>query len=174
MSDYTELVKRAEATYARWNSPTNPDGVPDNGEIVIEQSRAIEALMRERDEANRRSHTYDAANAKLIAERNEVIRRNDELRRMLREARSHPRIEGQVAMSERDDEGMIYQQYVHDLEDTLRIAQAENARLREVLTDAVMADARENFMRTADAHSPECICLRCAMDRARAALEDKP
>lgn len=49
---------------------------------------------------------------------------------------------------------------------------AEIARLREALTALVKTHDRENFMRSADFHREDCRCLRCAFDRARAALGD--
>ena len=48
----------------------------------------------------------------------------------------------------------------------------EIARLREALTALVKTHDRENFMRSADFHREDCRCLRCAFDRARAALGD--
>ncbi len=49
---------------------------------------------------------------------------------------------------------------------------AEIARLREALTALVKTHDRENFMRSADFHREDCRCLRCAFDRASAALGD--
>ena len=48
----------------------------------------------------------------------------------------------------------------------------EIVRLREALTALVKTHDRENFMRSADFHREDCRCLRCAFDRARAALGD--
>ncbi len=52
------------------------------------------------------------------------------------------------------------------------ILAAEHERLREALTMLVEAHDRESFMRSADFHRDGCRCLRCAFDRARAALGD--
>lgn len=60
----------------------------------------------------------------------------------------------------------------HDKPDAIAQLRAENERLREALT--WLADKYDEAMpmRTADCHIPDCTCMRCARDNARAALEE--
>lgn len=58
-------------------------------------------------------------------------------------------------------------------ETEMKAVEAERDRLREALTWAVQKYDESQFMRSADFHSADCGCLRCAMDNARAALGEK-
>ena len=50
----------------------------------------------------------------------------------------------------------------------------ENDRLREALKDVVERYDAEHPMRQADWHNLKCGCVRCLVDRARAALNQEP